>query len=112
MKAALIGALWGLGHTLTILVVGAAIILFHLTIPTRVGLTMEFAVGFPDETKPFPIPRNPTSNRLLVGRPRRALSIATCAVLSQSSRPASSAGLTPEPGVYGLLTGSMTMGDF
>jgi high-affinity nickel permease len=44
-KAALIGALWGLGHTLTILVVGAAIILFHLTIPTRVGLTMEFAVG-------------------------------------------------------------------
>ncbi len=44
-KAALIGALWGLGHTLTILGVGAAIILFHLTIPTRVGLTMEFAVG-------------------------------------------------------------------
>jgi high-affinity nickel permease len=44
-KAALIGALWGLGHTLTILAVGAAIILFHLTIPTRVGLTMEFAVG-------------------------------------------------------------------
>jgi high-affinity nickel permease len=44
-KAALIGALWGLGHTLTILAVGAAIILFHLTIPTRVGLTMEFCVG-------------------------------------------------------------------
>src|SRR3974390_524402 len=44
-KAALIGALWGLGHTLTILIVGAAIILFNLTIPPRVGLTMEFAVG-------------------------------------------------------------------
>jgi len=44
-RAALIGALWGLGHTLTILAVGAAIILLHFTIPTRVGLTMEFAVG-------------------------------------------------------------------
>ena len=44
-KAALIGALWGVGHTLTILVVGAAIILFNLAIPPRVGLTMELAVG-------------------------------------------------------------------
>jgi len=44
-KAALIGALWGVGHTLTILVVGAAIILFNLVIPTRVGLSMELAVG-------------------------------------------------------------------
>ncbi len=44
-RAALIGALWGLGHTLTILLVGTAIILFNLTIPPRVGLTMEFAVG-------------------------------------------------------------------
>lgn len=44
-KAALIGALWGLGHTLTIVLVGAAIILFNIVIPPRVGLTMEFAVG-------------------------------------------------------------------
>ncbi len=44
-KAALIGAFWGLGHTVTILFVGAAIILFNLTIPPRVGLTMELAVG-------------------------------------------------------------------
>jgi high-affinity nickel permease len=44
-KAGLIGILWGLGHTLTILVVGAGIILFGLAIPTRVGLTMEFSVG-------------------------------------------------------------------
>jgi high-affinity nickel permease len=44
-KAGLIGALWGLGHTITIVVVGAAIILFNLVIPPRVGLTMEFAVG-------------------------------------------------------------------
>jgi high-affinity nickel-transport protein len=44
-KAGLIGVLWGIGHTLTILAVGAAIILLGFTIPTRVGLTMEFCVG-------------------------------------------------------------------
>ena len=45
VKAGLIGVLWGIGHTLTILAVGAAIILLGLAIPTRVGLTMEFCVG-------------------------------------------------------------------
>src|SRR6476646_12247715 len=44
-QAALIGVLWGLGHTITILVVGSAIILFGIVIPARVGLTMEFSVG-------------------------------------------------------------------
>ncbi len=43
--AALIGALWGAGHTLTILAVGAGIILFSLVIPPRLGLSMEFSVG-------------------------------------------------------------------
>jgi len=43
--AALIGAFWGLGHTLTILVVGGGIILFGWVIPARVGLSMEFSVG-------------------------------------------------------------------
>jgi high-affinity nickel-transport protein len=45
VKAGWIGILWGVGHTLTILAVGAAIILFGLAIPARVGLTMEFSVG-------------------------------------------------------------------
>ena len=44
-KAGVIGALWGLGHTATIFVVGAAIILFKVAIPPRLGLSMEFAVG-------------------------------------------------------------------
>ena len=44
-QAALIGALWGLGHTITILLVGSAIILFGLVIPPRIGLTMELSVG-------------------------------------------------------------------
>jgi high-affinity nickel-transport protein len=43
--AALIGVLWGVGHTITIFIVGAAIILFGLAIPPRVGLTMELSVG-------------------------------------------------------------------
>src|SRR5258708_18387350 len=45
LHAALIGALWGLGHTVTILVIGSAIILFNLTIPPRLGLSMELSVG-------------------------------------------------------------------
>ncbi len=44
-KAGLIGILWGCGHTLTVVAVGAAIILFGLAIPARAGLTMEFSVG-------------------------------------------------------------------
>jgi ABC-type nickel/cobalt efflux system permease component RcnA len=43
--AGLIGILWGVGHTITILLVGAAIILFNLVIPPRIGLAMELAVG-------------------------------------------------------------------
>jgi high-affinity nickel permease len=45
MRAALIGAFWGLGHTLTIFVVGAGIILFNLVIPVRLGLSMELSVA-------------------------------------------------------------------
>jgi hypothetical protein len=45
LHAVLIGAFWGLGHTFTIFVVGSAIILFKLTIPPRLGLSMELSVG-------------------------------------------------------------------
>ncbi|HEY8669642.1 MAG TPA: high-affinity nickel-transport family protein [Terriglobales bacterium] len=44
-RSAMIGAFWGIGHTLTILIVGAAIILFDLVIPPRIGLSMELAVS-------------------------------------------------------------------
>jgi hypothetical protein len=44
-RASLIGALWGIGHTATILLVGGSILLFRLTIPPRAGLAMEFAVA-------------------------------------------------------------------
>lgn len=45
LKAGMIGALWGAGHTFTIFIVGIAIILFKVAIPTRLGLSMEFSVG-------------------------------------------------------------------
>src|ERR1700746_1127968 len=44
-RAGMIGILWGVGHTITILVVGAAIILFGLVIPPRLGLALEFSVA-------------------------------------------------------------------
>lgn len=44
-QGALIGMLWGIGHTLTIFVVGSAIIVFGLVIPPRLGLSMEFSVA-------------------------------------------------------------------
>ena len=44
-RSAVIGAVWGLGHTLTILAVGGSIILFRITLPPRVGLAMELAVA-------------------------------------------------------------------
>jgi hypothetical protein len=44
-SAASIGALWGVGHTVTVFLVGGAIILFSLVIPPRLGLGMEFGVA-------------------------------------------------------------------
>jgi ABC-type nickel/cobalt efflux system permease component RcnA len=45
LKAALTGIFWGIGHTLTIFVVGSLIILFDVVIPARIGLSMELSVG-------------------------------------------------------------------
>jgi ABC-type nickel/cobalt efflux system permease component RcnA len=44
-SSAMIGLLWGLGHTLTIFFVGSAIIIFGVVIPPRLGLSMEFCVA-------------------------------------------------------------------
>ena len=43
--AALVGAVWGVGHSVTIFLAGGAIVLFNLVVPPRVGLALEFAVG-------------------------------------------------------------------
>ncbi|HEY0995346.1 MAG TPA: hypothetical protein VGD77_05105 [Gemmatimonadaceae bacterium] len=44
-RATGIGALWGIGHTVTILLVGGSILVFRLAIPPRLGLAMEFSVA-------------------------------------------------------------------
>ncbi len=45
LRAARVGVLWGLGHTMTLVLVGGAIIAFRLVIPPRVGLGLEFGVA-------------------------------------------------------------------
>ena len=42
VSAALTGVFWGIGHSITLLTVGGAIILFGLVIPQRVGMGLEF----------------------------------------------------------------------
>ena len=44
-RSAWIGVAWGIGHTLTIMAVGGAIILFRFTVSPRIGLSMELAVA-------------------------------------------------------------------
>lgn len=44
-RATRIGVMWGVGHTVTILAVGGAIIVFRIVIPPRLGLAFEFVVG-------------------------------------------------------------------
>jgi sulfite exporter TauE/SafE len=44
-SSASVGLMWGLGHTITIFIVGSAIIVFGMVIPPRLGLSMEFSVA-------------------------------------------------------------------
>jgi high-affinity nickel-transport protein len=43
--AAWTGVFWGIGHSLTLLFVGGAIILFGLVVPERLGMSLEFGVA-------------------------------------------------------------------
>ncbi|HET9325468.1 MAG TPA: HupE/UreJ family protein [Candidatus Eisenbacteria bacterium] len=45
LPATLLGIVWGLGHTLTLFAVGAAIIVFNWSVPPRIGLTLELCVA-------------------------------------------------------------------
>ena len=40
-----VGALWGLGHSLTIVAVGAVLVAFRIVVPPALGLTMELGVA-------------------------------------------------------------------
>ena len=44
-KAASLGALWGVGHTITLLLVGGAIIAFKIVFDVRLGLSLELCVA-------------------------------------------------------------------
>jgi high-affinity nickel-transport protein len=44
-SGALVGAFWGLGHTLTMAAAGTAIVLFNVAVTPRAGLSMELAVA-------------------------------------------------------------------
>jgi len=44
-SAAWTGIFWGIGHSLTLLVIGGAIILFGLVVPERLGMSLEFCVA-------------------------------------------------------------------
>jgi hypothetical protein len=44
-RAIAVGALWGTGHTLTVMLAGGAIIGLELAVPPRAGLAMELAVA-------------------------------------------------------------------
>ncbi len=45
LRSVLVGLSWGIGHTITLFVVGFAVLVFKLTIPDRLALFMEFIVG-------------------------------------------------------------------
>ncbi len=44
-SGSLVGALWGVGHTASLLAVGLLVIAFHFNIPERMAMGMEFAVA-------------------------------------------------------------------
>jgi nickel/cobalt exporter len=81
-SSASIGLMWGLGHTITIFIVGSSIIVFRMAIPPRLGLSMEFCVAcmlillglvnITRTTKPAAVPapsvRLPASGRLAILR--------------------------------------------
>ena len=45
LSAAVTGILWGIGHSITLLIVGSAIILFGIVIPERLSASLELCVA-------------------------------------------------------------------
>ena len=44
-RSALVGAMWGVGHTAALLAAGVVVILLEVTIPERVAAALEFCVS-------------------------------------------------------------------
>ncbi len=45
LSSSLVGALWGVGHTLSLLIAGVAVIVLHVQIGARLALALEFGVA-------------------------------------------------------------------
>ncbi len=45
LAASFVGALWGIGHTISLLIAGGLIVLLHVEISDRISLALEFVVG-------------------------------------------------------------------
>lgn len=45
MRSALVGAMWGVGHTASLLVIGVIVLLLRVAIPERVSAWLEFGVA-------------------------------------------------------------------
>jgi ABC-type nickel/cobalt efflux system permease component RcnA len=45
VRSTFVGAFWGIGHTISLLVAGAAIVFLHIEISKLLSLVLEFAVG-------------------------------------------------------------------
>ncbi|OLE51573.1 MAG: hypothetical protein AUG51_22605 [Acidobacteria bacterium 13_1_20CM_3_53_8] len=45
LSSSLVGGLWGVGHTISLVLAGILIILFHIEIGERAALALEFCVG-------------------------------------------------------------------
>ncbi len=63
LRSALVGLIWGIGHTLTLFAVGFGVLVFKLTIPDRLALSMEFVVGALLVLLGIPIIRRLVANR-------------------------------------------------
>lgn len=44
-RAALMGAIWGVGHSVSVLLVGGALVIMRLPMPPRIALALEFGVA-------------------------------------------------------------------
>jgi ABC-type nickel/cobalt efflux system permease component RcnA len=45
LSSSLVGGLWGIGHTISLLIAGVAVMLLHIKISERMGQALEFSVG-------------------------------------------------------------------
>lgn len=101
-RSATVGALWGLGHTVTVMAVGGTLVLLRATIAPRVALGMEFSVALMliilglfnlraarEAEPPAASPRRP----LLVGMVHGMTGSASIALLVLATIPGPAAGL-------------------